>query len=876
MTLSGGGTGALATLGTGTSGLTLTWPGRLPAPSISGATATYRNVLSGVDLALTTTELGGVIETLAIHGAKAAANPKLRALTLGLAPHGLTVSSDGYGNLDATDGRNQVVYSTPAATMWNASGATASTEATTAKGTAASPALGTRVAGVGTSVSGHGVTLRPSASLLSGVTADMTANTTLTWNPVQANGSKQAYDEIQQGCPTTSNYNSTTYSGDPAVGYNSFSGCIGKERSFFRVGIPSAIWGTHIISATVNTIETYSSSCSASATVHLWSTGGISSSTTWNHPPTMSTDVTSKSIGPACTSSPSVGFTVTSKAIDAAAGHWTSWTFGLVGNETSGTYRKRFETNPSIQITYNHIPGVPTSPAAAAGSTNVGCATATPYPWMGSTAGVTPPTMQAKVADTDGGQVQGTFSYWQDGSTTKATLTSIVANGGTAKVSFPASFITGLTGTKIVDWQVQATDGKDTSAWSPVCHFGVDLTAPPAPTITSTDGEYPSTDTGTTGAPAGTPGQFTLAVADATSFVYSMDVVPPTSNPPGSEVIGASAGTASVNETPLAPGTHTLWTYALDQAGNESTLASYRFAVAGHTWPDGPFTSLSAAFNNTAISSDTAVTQGNADGDGNSLSAQDLQAAGWQPGGQVTIDGATFTLPTFGTGQADNVLAANQTITMPAGSRGNALVFLATSTAAYAQAPDSLDGDVTSPAVPAGVSVTGTGCTYVNGVPSDCQPASGAISYGTSAPAQSYYLTVPDWVSGPRAQAVIQFPHRNTPTGQSTSHAEDLRLRRTAEPERAGRVGDPAGRLQLARPTAHARSAHLRDRGAEHGCRAERQLLDRCLVSPNEGSGQLPRRCELRQPDVPVRRTIERRRHQRPDQAVRRARRRRR
>jgi hypothetical protein len=737
VTLSGGGTGALATLGTSTSGLTLTWAGRLPAPSISGATATYRNVLPGVDLMLTTTELGGVSEVLAVHGAKAAANPSLRALAMGLTPHGLTVSSDGDGNLSATDSRNEVAYTSA------------------------------RAADVGVSVAGSGVTLRPSQSLLKGVKANVTANTTLTWNPNLANGAKQAYDEIQQGCPTTSNYNSTTYSGEPAVGLNSFSDCLGKERSFWRVGIPSSIWGTHIVSATVNTIETYSSSCSASATVHLWSTGGISGSTTWNHPPTMSTDVTSKTVGPACSSSPTVGFTVTSKAIDAAAGHWSSWTFGLVGNETSGTYRKRFETNPSIQITYNHIPGVPTSPAAAAGSTNVGCATATPYPWMGSTAGVTPPTMQAKVADADGGQVQGTFSYWVDGTTTKYTLSSIVANGGTAKVSFPSSFIVGLIAGKVVDWQAQATDAKDTSAWSAVCHFGVDLTAPPAPTVTSSDGKYPSSDTGTVGAPAGTQGSFKLAVANATSFVYSMDVVPPTSNPPASDVIGATTGTATVPETPLAPGTHTLWTYALDQAGNESTLASYRFAVAGHA--NATFSSLSAAFNNTAISSDTAVTDGNADGDGNSLSAQDLEAAGWQPGGRVTVDGATFTLPTFGAGRADNVLAANQTITMPAGTRGNAVVFLAMSTAAYAQAPDSLDGDVTSPAVPAGVSVTGTGCTYVNGVPSDCQPASGAISYGSAAAAQSYYLTVPDWVSGPQAQSVIQFPHRNMPSGHYAS-----------------------------------------------------------------------------------------------------------
>ena len=735
--LSGGGTGALATLGTGTSGLTLTWPGRLPAPTVSGATATYRDVLPGVDLALTTNEFGGVSEALEVHGAKAAANPKLRALAMGLTPHGLTVSSDSAGNLSATDSHNEVAYTSP------------------------------RPANAGVSVARTGVTLRPDTSALNAVTATATATTAITWNPKQANGAKQAFDEIQQGCPSTSNYNSTTYSGNPAVGLNSFSDCIGKERSFWRVAIPSAIWGTHVVGATVNTIETDSSSCSASGTVHLWSTGGISASTTWSHPPTMSTDVTSTSVGPACTSSPPVSFTVTSKAVDAAAGKWTSWTFGLVGNETSGTYRKRFETNPSIQITYNHIPGVPTSPAAAAGSANVGCATATPYPWMGSTAGVTPPTMQAKVSDTDGGQVQGTFSYWVDGTTTKSTLTSIVTSGGTAKVSFPSSFISGLTAGKVVDWQVQATDGKDTSGWTSVCHFGVDLTAPPAPTVTSSDGKYPAADTGVLGAPAGTQGSFKLAVSTATKFVYSMDVVPPTSNPPAADIVSATSGAATIPATPLAPGTHTIWAYALDQAGNESTLGSYRFAVSGHA--AATFASLSAAFNNTAISSDTAVTSGNADGDGNSLSAQDLETAGWQPGGRVTVDGATFTLPTFGAGQADNVLAANQTITMPAGTRGNAVVFLAMSTSAYAQAPDSLDGDVTSPAVPAGASVTGTGCTYVNGVPSDCQPASGAISYGSAAAAQSYYLTVPDWVIGPQPQSVIQLPHRNTPAGHVTS-----------------------------------------------------------------------------------------------------------
>ncbi|HZS19878.1 MAG TPA: LamG domain-containing protein, partial [Pseudonocardiaceae bacterium] len=132
---------------------------------------------------------------------------------------------------------------------------------------------------------------------------------------------------------------------------------------------------------------------------------------------------------------------------------------------------------------------------------------------------------------------------------------------------------------------------------------------------------------------------------------------------------------ANVTITPPSDGPHTLWVYARDAAGDSNIgWASYPFIAAGHT--NTVCASFAKCLNNTAISPDASPTQGNADSGGNSFSATDLANAGWKSGQTVTIDGATFTLPTFGSGAADNILAANQTI--PLTGTGNALSLLVT------------------------------------------------------------------------------------------------------------------------------------------------------------------------------------------------------
>lgn len=70
--------------------VSLGWPGVLPEPTINGATATYANVMAGVDLELTATA-EGYHEVLVVKSAEAAASSELEQVTLSVSGDGLQV-----------------------------------------------------------------------------------------------------------------------------------------------------------------------------------------------------------------------------------------------------------------------------------------------------------------------------------------------------------------------------------------------------------------------------------------------------------------------------------------------------------------------------------------------------------------------------------------------------------------------------------------------------------------------------------------------------------------------------------------------------------------------------------------------------------------
>ncbi|WP_159046064.1 FG-GAP-like repeat-containing protein [Streptomyces sp. WM6372] len=137
------------------------------------------------------------------------------------------------------------------------------------------------------------------------------------------------------------------------------------------------------------------------------------------------------------------------------------------------------------------------------------------------------------------------------------------------------------------------------------------------------------------------------------------------------------------------------------------------------------------AFNNTAISPDGEPGAADFDAAGRSLSATDLDRAGWLRGTRVTLNGTTYTRADVAPGRPDNVLATGQTLAVR--GSGNALGFLASATSGSVAAP-----------------VT--------------------VTYGDGTSAQQT-LEVGDWSAGGTATAALSLDHRNTASGQQAGPA---------------------------------------------------------------------------------------------------------
>jgi hypothetical protein len=658
-----------------------------------------------------------------------------------------------------------------------------------------------------------------------------------------AAGDDENYDPAQSACPTATNEdNQHNYSAYWAlgVGYLDYdcNGADGYAYAYYQLKVPAVLDGSQILSgSTIKTWESWSYTCSDTANVSASLAPGLNSNSTWDNlkagstsgtlidtesvgPDTSGGDtncgastgpVNDKNCGPGATSGQCANYksvvfdfsTGSGTPIqNAADGSWNTLSFRLweqgQGNYSTGahneTYFKQFSPNPWMQVYYDNAPNAPSEGAISTGGSYEDCLGSSD-PTVGNVNG-SGVTMQAKFTDPDGDEMTPTFRYKiGSGSWTTVAATGNVSSGNKGTGVIPAATVDAQADGANFYWEAEATDGTLSSGYSSSgeCTFTVYPTSPPPPTISAASAP--------TDCPAGTPAgtivascrvSFTITSNDtaadpATEVVWGLDQAPPATGPPDSNVVDLNGTSTSVTVIVPSPGPHALYAYVVDQAGNDSAgAAPQTFSASADSWP-AAYSSFTAAlsagepFDNTMISTTAGKSGGaNADGMSDSLDEAQLKAAGWQPGGSLAVDGATFTLPNFGssTSGSDNILAAGQTIDLPAGSQGSSLVILATSTDSDALAPlygsaGWPAGDNTAPYVAGNTPVTGAGCDVYQSGQGLCTVPSGSITYTSTAqaPPESYSMIVPDWITASmQFTNVLQLPAEDTATGQSTAN----------------------------------------------------------------------------------------------------------
>ncbi|MCM2417707.1 VCBS repeat-containing protein [Streptomyces sp. RKAG293] len=607
--LSGGGNAPLATLTSSGRTLVLTWPQQLPKPTITGSTATYAEVLPSVDLTVTASELGGVSEVLVVKSAEAAANPQLAQLSLKATAEGMGLTADPTGNITVKDTQGDAVFHAPAPHMWDSrTVAAAPASARTSKSATSSPAEeGSTIQGpgahavtspVGVSVTSGTINLAPDSEILHSAQTKYPVFIDPSFNPASWAPNKPSYVTAQEGCAGQENWNRTDYDyKTPGVGNNRWSGCIGREHSYFQYGVDSRIWNTaanpvHILKATFKTTEVYSASCGISGTVKVSGSAGVSSATNWTNAPAPATLQDQVSIGPACTEQPATGFSVLNAVTVASNQGWSNLALVMTAADESGDSNtfKRFSNNPTLVVEYDSTPKV----TKATSNPATDCA-------KGGTIGLTRFDLVATLQDPDkGAPIDADFTL----RTSSGAIPKDVAGAPLSTYNYNSNDIT-QPGTVVWKgipalqsggyiWTVQANDGKYRSAVV-TCKFTVDSTAPLNPTVTSA--QFPDTLADGQAPPAARQkGIFVFTppagTSDIVKYAYNWGSPPPTIDPP--HVHDAAGGTAptSIELKPMSPLTNTLYFYAIDASGNisfdplKNTVGSYSFSTAELTAPD--------------------------------------------------------------------------------------------------------------------------------------------------------------------------------------------------------------------------------------------------------------------------------------------------
>ncbi|MFD4524854.1 LamG-like jellyroll fold domain-containing protein [Streptomyces sp. NPDC058470] len=694
MSFSGGGDTTFAEIEKDGRSLALDWLDKLPKPKVDGSTATYANVLDGVDLKVTASA-EGFSHVLVVKNAQAAANPQLATIELPVDSSSVELTEAEGGGLTATDtGAGGTVFEAPQPLMWDSSheGGEADGEAdatappsptaeASADTEAVTPPDGAQVADVAVDVTADTMTLTPDTALLTDedtvypVYIDPVVKTAsrTSWAMVSSYWSSNSYwkfddDEGVGHCPNDVSYRCASSSD--------------VKRQFFA--IPTATFeDKNIIEASfaVTMVHTYSTSAREVQLARVNSSGAsaINSKTNWSNQPSSKATVDSKSpTNPAgsCTSTnQNVVFDATSTIQKAADSGWDTTTFRLkAGSESDTSYWKRFCGNAYVSVKYNRPPLQPDTDQlemTPGGSCQYGQATKHYV--------TEAPRVVAVIKDYDHNDVQGNseslqaqFKVWWTNSsgvevshtattgklnTTgkgqtgqavfKYTIGSDVSGDGEAGFSIPSN--------TTVAWAVRGYDQTSYGPWSidgdqTRCEFIFDSTKPKASVVTSV--LYPDDDAWHAG--IGDYGNFTMdsPSTDVTKYEYYF-TGPHAVNTPVKVAAESTGGPATIRWMPPSEGPYFLHVRAIDGAGNaQLTATTHPFLVSDGRAPVAGWTlgdargATSAAGSNGA--SNAAAGSGVTFGAGGPLGSTDT-AASFDGTENAYLDASTPAVDTSGT-----------------------------------------------------------------------------------------------------------------------------------------------------------------------------------------------------------------------------------
>ncbi|MDT7727511.1 MAG: hypothetical protein QOI21_4087 [Actinomycetota bacterium] len=567
----------------------LDWPGMLPAPTYSGATATYADVLPGVDLKVEV-DVDRVHEVVVIKTPEAARNPALTKINMGLPVKNATITKDADGTLHARDIASGEVFTAKPAVMWDSSGVDP-----VGTNFVRGPAAGGRQAAVGEDLAGQVLTLTPDLKLLGDPQAVYPIYVDPSWQTNFCSSCGRNHYLVQYACGSSKTPGFTQWDNDDqlragfiADGASSCSGHLVTARSFVEMSL-SGLRGKLIYDAQLNIAVNNSNSCQGANAVVL--ANGINPGQSFNNGPGWGQMIGSVDGCPS-----NVGINVTSTIVGLVNGGSSTFTFGIVSpNENDQATWKRYSTQVGFSVTYNSAPNQPSNLQINNGTRSYPCVQGPARPVLGRTS--TGYVAKANVSDPDGGMLYAGFrvykglvtdgpGHWSwDGNETG--VDNVLSDGNSAnrnaQVTIPGPL---MAADGFYSFNVHITDGRETT-WTVPCEVEVEVSAPAAPVVTSQ--VYPA---GTFGGGPGRPGDFTFTVSNSPTtvdhYVWKLDN---TAAPmcdgtePGSAKPAAFNGPATSAVAPPTKGSHLLSAWACNRAGTPSSRVDYSFSVKDASAP---------------------------------------------------------------------------------------------------------------------------------------------------------------------------------------------------------------------------------------------------------------------------------------------------